>query len=283
MTLTLAITVVLAIVLVIILKFNKNKHTPAHVPVTAYILPFSYQLTNYQMADKSLFFDFLDRYPDNLTSRRINDIVNTSDCKYKPTWGAKINKHDQTKVEYELYCYNYLPTERKRDRCGETLSFQKICKIMGFPMCNQESVMFSFDLDQENEPPNFYYIDCVHSDDDVGVSKKNGIIQNKYYRYKPNCTVGQFSKYLNKEYVPLDHGPDIKVVFFADKLKRNYIGAYYDGVTFETLQKVISDTGFGPFDFLSNEKYYDKRYSVSIDYDKKTGEIMRIGIYGILY
>jgi hypothetical protein len=84
---------------------------------------------------------------------------------------------------------------------------------------------------------------------------------------------------LNKEYVPLDYDPNIKVVFFADKLKRNYIGAYYDGVTFETLQKVISDTGFGPFDFLSNEKYYDKRYSVSIDYDKKTFEKIKMYLY----
>jgi hypothetical protein len=168
LTLALTVTVVFAIVLVIVLKFNKNKNTP----VTAYILPFSYQLTNHQTADKSLFFDFLDLYPNNLTSQRINNIVNTSDCKYKSTWGVKINKHDQTKVEYELYCYNYLPTERKRDRCSETLSFQKMCKIMGFPMCNQDSVMFSFDLDKENEPPNFYYIDCVHSDADVGVSKK---------------------------------------------------------------------------------------------------------------
>ena len=253
-------------------------------PSTKCILPSSYQFTNgCEIADKTMLLKFLQQFPNDLAASRIKSITEAAkNCSFKPTWGVKIDRSGH--AEYELYCYNYTPTDRRRDRCGQTLSLQQMCEIMKIQHYDtpetKKSVMFSFDLDN-NEPPNFYYIDCVHSADDAGVSKKNGIIQNKYYRYKPGHPVGQFEKYLNKEYVPFDHDPEIKVVFFADKLKRGYIGAYYDGITFETLQKIMSDTGF---DFLNNTILNtDKRFSVSIDYDKESGDVMRIGIYGILY
>ena len=75
----------------------------------------------------------------------------------------------------------------------------------------------------------------------------------------------------------------MKHIFIGDKLYRNYIGVYYDGINYNQLQIICNK-----FNINNNlkkilNKYHNKNFSISIDYNKKTNNIERIGIYGILY
>jgi hypothetical protein len=272
-------TVIILIFFIIIFKKVIESKESGQIPLTAYILPFSYQLTDKIMAGCDVLYDFLEKYPNDKVKSRVKDIMNDK-CMYRPTWGIKI-KRDNPEIEYELYSYNYTPDSRSLNRI-DSFSLERLSKLLCLKQYNVENgnyVMFSYDLHSDDNP-NFYYVGYSTSEEDYGTSMKNGEIQNKYYRYVPDAISNKWIDYFDKKYLPLDYPKDLKVVFIADKLKRDYIGVYYDGVECGVVKDLLTKIDVN-LDFL--DKYLSKRFSISVDLCKKTKKIMRIGIYGIMY
>jgi hypothetical protein len=164
-----------------------------------------------------------------------------------PTWGVKIDR--QGNKSFEIYYYMYDPNTRQIHE----------------KMQRGQVVMFSVDEDGTND----YYVGYQSDDVDYGYSVKNDILQNHYYRYKASDLPPVF----NKRYVNYELG-DIKSIFLAYKLHRGYIGLYYDGISPLQLVEVCNEFGIEP---IVVEGYT----SVSLDFDKDTQALMRIGVYGI--
>lgn len=258
--------------------------------LSSYILPFSYQLTNKQIINSDVLFDILLKDNELIILEKFKKILEIN-VLYKPTWGIKFNKNG--KKEYELYFYNYSPDNRKIDLIN-TIDFELASKKLNinnikYPN-NKNYVMYSYDIKDdtiENNKDdinysNFYYVGYTNNSIDYGYSKKNNILQNKYYRYRINDIHKKHTKYFIDKFIPKDYNPELKVIFLANKLYRNYIGVYYDGITYSTLKNIINNYKIGN-EFLDSYKDDGKRLSVSIDIDKSNSEIVRIGIYGILY
>ena len=236
------------------------------------ILPFSYQYANIDIVGKDLLLDIIDSSNKDLNF--ILDIVNKK--KYKPTYGIKIDKNNN--YEYEIYCYNYNPYDRNYEE--NTILISDI--FNNIPITNH--LMFSIDINNLNyNAINFYYASKITEKIDIGYSIKSNKIQNKYYRYNPHYYIHpNHIKLFNKSLINFNIN-NMKHIFIGDKLYRNYIGVYYDGINYNQLQIICNK-----FNINNNlkkilNKYHNKNFSISIDYNKKTNNIERIGIYGILY
>ena len=164
-----------------------------------------------------------------------------------PTWGVKIDR--QGNKSFEIYYYMYDPDTRALHRDME----------------RGQVVMFSIDEDGTND----YYVGYQSDDVDYGYSKKQDILQNHYYRYK----AAEHPPIFDKRLINHELG-DIKSIFLANKLHRGYIGLYYDAVTPAQLRYVCELFDIEP---IEAQDYT----SVSLDFDKDTRELMRIGVYGI--
>ena len=270
--------IIVILILIIFFKSTKNsitknsitknsitKDLKQTIPLTAYILPFSYQLTDKIMGGCDVLYDFLKTYPNDKVKGRVDNIMNDN-CMYRPTWGIKIKK-DSSEIEYELYSYNYTPVRRLLNR-SDSLSLERLSKLLGLKRYNVEKedyVMFSYDLHSDDNP-NFYYVGYTTPEEDYGTSMKNGEVQNKYYRYVPDTISDKWVEYFDQKYLPLDYDKNLKVVFVADKLKRDYIGIYYDGVDCEIVKDLLKKVDI-KLEFL--DKYVSKRFSISIDLCKK--------------
>jgi hypothetical protein len=57
---------------------------------------------------------------------------------------------------------------------------------------------------------------------------------------------------------------------------------YYDGITYNVLKKIMNKYKIG-IDLLDDYNDDGGRFSVSIDISKTDDQVVRIGIYGILY
>lgn len=258
-----------------------NKMYSVRTPITSYILPFSYQMSENVMAGCDVLNIFLSQYPNRKVKRKLNDIMNIKRL-FRPTWGVKIGKEKSNgsrDIEYEIYSYNYTPVERQINK-KDTFSLEEMTKILNMKgqEITSDYVMFSYDL-HSDESPNLYYVSYSTLDEDYGISTKNGEMQNKYYRYTTDNISQKWRNYFIEEYLPLEYN-DIKVVFIADKLQRNFIGVYYDGVHYEIVEDMLRNFGV---EIKGLEKHKKKRFSISMDVCKVTKEIVRVGVYGILY
>jgi len=201
---------------------------------------------------------------------------------YKPTWGIKIDRFG--KKEYELYFYNYTPDKRMLDIIN-TVDIKVLWdkfEINGEYPNDMNYVMYSYDIENDMKSPNFYYVGYTNDHIDYGHSEKNNIMQNKYYRYRVYDIDEIHKKYFEERFIPRDYDSELKVIFLADKLYREYIGIYYDGVKFETLKEMLIKYDIGT-ELLDNYVDDGCRFSISVDVSKKSGDVVRIGVYGILY
>lgn len=265
---------VISCILVVSIIITNNK-------LTSFVLPFSYQLTGKRIVDSSLLFKTLMKDNELMILDKFKKIVNM-DVYYKPTWGIKIDKLG--KKEYELYFYNYTPNRRLLD-IKNTIDIEVLWNefdIEGEYPTDMNYVMYSYDIENYMKSPNFYYIGYTNDHVDYGHSEKDNIMQNKYYRYRVYDIDESHKDYFEDEFIPKDYDKELKVIFLADKLYRDYIGVYYDGITYGVLMGILTkyDIGVGLFDDYNDD---GRRFSVSIDISKKNGDIVRIGVYGILY
>lgn len=198
-------------------------------------LPFSYQTCPFPIHGKDLFVQLGGGH------------VQVKPVPLPPTWGVKFDRAGRR--SFEIYYYVYNPDDRQ----------------LHPDMQKDSIVMFSEDEEGSNE----YYVGSLSPDMDYGYSMKNGELQNHYYRYKAHDCPNIF----NKKFINYGLG-DIKSVFLANKLKRDYIGLYYDAVTPEQLAILC-------LDFDIPIIHADNYTSISLDFDKDTQELVRIGIYGI--
>lgn len=198
-------------------------------------LPFSYQTCPFPIQGKDLFVELGGGH------------VTVKPVPLPPTWGVKFDRRGNR--SYEIYYYVYNPDDRQ----------------LHPDMKQADIVMFSEDEEGSNE----YYVGSLSPGMDYGYSMKNGTLQNHYYRYKPDDCPYIF----NPKFINYGLG-DIKSVFLADKLKRGYIGVYYDAVTPEQLARMCLDFGMPVIQA-------DKYTSISLDFDKRTRQLVRVGVYGI--
>jgi hypothetical protein len=233
------------------------------------ILPFSYQYSkNINTANKDVFYKMYSKY---YNINLIEEILNIKHT-YAPTWGIKID--NKNKIEFELYFYLYNPQTRNlEDKC---------INLMPNNIDLKNITMYSIDLNFKINPNfNYYYYYYSDNNIDIGYSILNNKRNNIYYRYYYNTIDDKFKKYIDDKLINKNI-KNIKTIFVADKLIRNYIGIYYDGITYNQLYYFLKKYNFlTKIDIsLFNKKH---NYSISIDFNKINNNIERIGIYGILY
>jgi hypothetical protein len=246
--------------------------------INNYILPFSYQVCPYKIINAQLLFDLLKVYQDSYAYDSFKKI-NALNFKLKPTWGIKFNLLTGT-YEYELYFYQYDPNDRTMST--ETMNVKTINKTLNLndgAHINNQHTMFSIDLNRDASEYNFYYGNKITTKCDYGTSLKGGVLQNHYYRYYPTTISEDHKKYFDKKYMNFNLG-HIKTLFLADKLHREYIGVYYDGISFKQLKTFLDKHNFNT-NLINN--YRDYLFSISFDINKLTNQVERIGLYGILY
>lgn len=240
------------------------------------ILPFGYQYCkSINTSDKSDFYKLLNKYGSK-KDLELTDKLMSIDRKFSPTWGIKIDKNN--KIEFEMYFYVYNPFHRNFE--SDSITVNKLSKILDINKNHKPNItMYSIDY-ENHEEPNYYYFTSTDNIKDVGYSEKEGKLNNYYYRYFPNTIDKKYRKYVDEKLINYDI-KNIKTVFIADKLIRNYYGIYYDGISYSQLDYFIKKFNYNKeiIENLSKDKYY----SISVDYNKKTNEIERIGIYGILF
>ena len=142
--------------------------------------------------------------------------------------------------------------------------------------------MYSIDLDNKiNSNFNYYYFSSSNENIDIGYSLLNNKKNNIYYRYYYYTIDEKFKKFIDTKLINKNI-KNKKTIFVADKLIRNYIGIYYDGITYNQLYYLLKKYNYlSKIDIsLFNKKY---NYSISIDFNKTNNNMERIGIYGILY
>lgn len=249
--------------------------------LTSFVLPFSYQLTNKRIVGSNILFKSLNKEGRYEIIEKFKKVMDMN-IYYRPTWGIKVDKFG--KKEYELYFYNYTPDNRILDKVNTVdmgLLIDKLELRSKYPD-NMGYVMYSYDIESDMKSPNFYYIGYTNEHVDYGYSEKDNIMQNKYYRYRVNDIGDIHKEYFRDDFIPKDYDEDLKVIFLADKLYRNYIGVYYDGITYNVLKNILMLYDIGD-DILEGYNDDGTRFSVSIDICKSTCDIVRVGVYGILY
>jgi hypothetical protein len=263
--------IIFLVLLIIIYIYLKREN------INYKILPFGYQYTPViKSADKDIYFNLLNKYGTNKDKEITNKILSINHS-YPPTWGIKIDRNNN--IEFEMYFYVYHPNTRQFEE--NTITLDKLKDKFNFNCNNKpQFTMYSIDYQDEKLVPNFYYFTSSDNIKDVGYSEKEGNLNNHYYRYFPNTIDNKFNKYIDTELINYNI-KNIKTVFIADKLIRNYYGIYYDGITFKQLKYFIKKYNFD-LDIINNFNE-TVNYSISVDFDKKTNIVTRIGIYGLLY
>lgn len=237
------------------------------------VLPFSYVLSNnINICNSELFFDFIGT-PDE-TIRKIQNIEKL----YRPVWSVKIKK--DCKIEYEIYFYHGDPVNVRYSKENTITTTD-----LDIPESKTPSNYLFFSIDSSDKEPNFFYYKPSESTEKYCkyFSVKNDIVHNNYVRCTPtNINNIMYSHLINKKFINFDINENIKTIYIGDKQYRNYIGVYYDGVTWTQLKTLLEE-----FNVYENYKFVDKykqyNFSISIDYRKIDFEMERIGIYGILY
>jgi hypothetical protein len=261
------IIIFIIIIIIIFLLLNSIKLNKKNINQN--ILPFSYQyVKEINTANKDVFCKIYSKY---YNIEVINEILNIKHT-YAPTWGIKID--NKNKLEFEIYFYLYNPFTRKSEN--------KCINFMPNNIDMKNITMYSIDLDNKiNSNFNYYYFFSSNENVDIGYSLLNNKKNNFYYRYYYNTIDDKFKKFIDTKLINKNI-KNIKTIFVADKLIRNYIGIYYDGITYNQLYYLLKKYNYlSKIDIsLFNKKY---NYSISIDFNKTNNNIERIGIYGILY
>lgn len=214
------------------------------------ILPFSYQSVDHSMIGKQYLCSFL-------TSNELNKLEEANkEPSICPVWGLKWDLSISKWMDVELYYYQYHPKTRE----------------LLYPSNNPTMTMYSKDVFLEDSM-NYYYISYTTDQEDKGYSLKKNQLQNDYYRYYSNRIL-KFQEYILPSY--LTYYDTIKTTFIADKHIRHMIGVYYDGINSQQYKEFIYDFQL-PFPSILK----DEHCSIHIDYDKKTKQPIRIGIYGL--
>jgi hypothetical protein len=274
------ILIILLIFIFIFLNYFQKKNN-----YNEKILPFGYQLSNEIVcSDKQNFYKLLNKYG---TQRDI-DITNRIlkiNHNYAPTWGIKIKKEGikikkQNIIEFEMYFYVYNPENRNFE--PNCITLDKLEKEFEIKKTNNKNpiTMYSIDYDEDIITPNYYYFTSTNDKVDIGYSEKDNNLNNHYYRYFPHTIDEKYKKYIDTNIINKKI-KNIKTVFIADKLIRNYIGIYYDGITYQQLRYFINKYNFD--NDIIKDLNTDQYYSVSVDYNKENDNIEKIGIYGLLY
>ncbi len=250
--------------------FNKKED------VNKCILPFGYQYCKkINTSNKNDFYKLINKYGTEKDLVLTNKLMSI-ERRFSPTWGIKIDK--KNKIEFEMYFYIYNPFTRKFE--SDSITVEKLSKILDINKNHKPNItMYSIDYENYKEP-NYYYFTSTDNIKDIGYSEKEGKLNNHYYRYFPNTIDKKYQKYIDEKLINYEI-KNIKTVFIADKLIRNYYGIYYDGISYSQLEYFIEK-----YDYDKNiikDLSKDKYYSISVDYNKKTNDIERLGIYGILF
>lgn len=245
--------------------------------INSNILPFGYQYTDLiNTACKKNFYNIINKYGTK-KDKKITDKILSIKHKYAPTWGIKIDRNN--KIEFEMYFYVYNPLSRQYEK--ESITVDKLEKKFNFKsLYNPNITMYSIDYHEKKIIPNFYYFTSSDNIADIGYSEKDKKLNNHYYRYFSNTIDNKYEEYIDNKLINYDI-KNIKTVFIADKLIRNYYGIYYDGINYSQLNYFIEKYNFDKK--IINEFDEKAHYSISVDYDKKTKLAVRIGIYGLLY
>jgi hypothetical protein len=261
--------IILAII-IYYLYFNKKDD------INKFILPFGYQYSDsINTSDKNDFYKLLKKFGTN-KDIELTDKLMKIERIYSPTWGIKIDKNN--KIEFEMYFYIYNPINRNYE--NDSITVNKLNKVLDINKIHKPNMtMYSIDYDNYKEP-NYYYFTSSDDIKDVGYSEKEGKLNNHYYRYYPDTIDNKFINYIDTKLINYKIN-NIKTIFVADKLLRNYYGIYYDGITYDQLEYFIDKYNYNKNIIKDLSK--NKNYSISIDYNKKNNEIERIGIYGILF
>jgi hypothetical protein len=242
------------------------------------ILPFGYQIdNNIKTSNKNDFFILLNNYGTKKDIDITNKIIYIN-YKFAPTWGFKIDKNSN--VEFEMYFYIYNPIHRKYEY--ESITIDKIKNVLNgdYNYNNELLTMYSIDYNEEYFIPNFYYFTSSDEISDVGYSLKNNKLNNHYYRFYPHTVDQKFIKYIDQNLINYNI-TNKKTIFISDKLIRNYYGIYYDGVNYDQLRYFIKKYNYD-INIIKNLNK-NSNYSISVDYNKNTNLVEKIGIYGILY
>jgi hypothetical protein len=177
-----------------------------------------------------------------------------------------------------MYFYVYHPLTRMYE--DNTITVDKLRQKFNFE-CDYKPGITMYSMDYHIEPIelNFYYFMSSNELFDSGYSEKKGNLNNYYYRFFHN-TIDRCLDYIDDNLINLNI-KDIKTVFVADKLLRNYYGIYYDGVNYQQLNYFIEKYNFDKCLIENFDK--NSHYSVSVDFNKIDNSVMKIGIYGLLY
>jgi len=272
------IIIMLIFIFIFLYYFNKNNHNEK-------ILPFGYQISNEIVcSDKQNFYKLLNKYGNQRDIDITNRILKINH-NYAPTWGIKIKKEGikikkDNNIEFEMYFYVYNPENRNYE--PKSITLDKLEKEFEIKKTNNNKpiTMYSIDYDEDIITPNFYYFTSTDDKVDIGYSEKNNKLNNHYYRYFPHTIDEKYKKYIDTNIIN-NKIKNFKTVFIADKLIRNYIGIYYDGITYEQLKYFVNKYNFN--NDIIKDLNKNQNYSVSVDYNKENDNIEKIGIYGLLY
>lgn len=225
------------------------------VDISSFILPFSYVKTSFHFIGKEYLYNLLT----SLQIQQIEEVISHSFCKYCPVWGLKLDTKCNI-IDIELYFYQY-------DPCTQRIlyAWDSIDKLI---------TMYSMDV-LSSGSLNIYHVSYTTDAEDKGYSTQNSVLQNYYYRYNSNHIL-KYTEYIHKEY--LTNYQNIKTTFIADKLKRNMIGVYYDGISSNQFSLFLNQENLQIPSIPEN-----MHASIHIDYDKTNSNKIRYGIYGILY
>jgi DNA-dependent RNA polymerase auxiliary subunit epsilon len=243
------------------------------------ILPLFYNAFDKKIASYDFLNEYINLHPNEIAKSNFEKILNIN-CTYKPVWGIKIDLNGNS--EYEAYFYQYI----KDKFIGvDELNFHNVCNILDIHDVQNEGlcVLLSCDVDKPIKSLN-QYIQINMEYYIYSYSILNNVIQNHYYVYTPDKIKEAhrkfFDPYFINKHVNKYSNSLLSSIGIADKTVRNYICVYYDGVSCEQLKKLLSDFNVNiPF----IDKYKDDYFSISLDYDKSTDKLVRIGIYGLLY
>jgi hypothetical protein len=265
----------LIILLIIFLYFYYKKSNDNNL--NTQILPFGYQISNViNASNKQNFFNLINKYGNHRDLDITNKILKINHI-FAPTWGFKIN--NKNIIEFEMYFYIYNPINRNYE--SKSITVDKLEEQFQIKNKNINPItMYSIDYNETIFDPNYYYFTSSNEIVDIGYSEKNNKLNNHYYRYFPNTIDKKFKKYIDDKLINYKI-KNMKTVFIADKLIRNFIGVYYDGITYDQLFYFIKKYKFN--NELLKELDPSQNYSVSVDYNKNNDNIEKIGIYGLLY
>ena len=265
------IIIVICITTIFIYFINKKNN------INCTTLPFGYQSTDkIKSSCKKNFYKLLKRYGNKKDIDITNKILEI-DHKYAPTWGIKIDKDNNKEFEMYFYVYN----QNTKDYENDTITFEKLKQKFSLDYEYKKNItMYSIDYHDDELKPNFYYFTSSDNIKDVGYSEKDGKLNNHYYRYFSNTIDSKYDDYIDKKLINYEI-ENIKTVFIADKLIRNYYGIYYDGINYSQLKYFINKYNFDDSIIVDFDK--TANYSISVDFNKKTNLVTRIGIYGLLY